>query len=582
MGVQQTNIFEFLYETYAMKKIRLYQFFAGIGAQAKALKNLGIEFEDYKIAEWAVPSIKAYNAIHTKDFTDYSKDKTREEMLQIVKNVSLDYNKPITEKQLMSKSDEWIKDIYNNIVATHNLVNIMNVHGKDLEIDTNYTNIIFYSFPCQDLSKAGLRQGLKTSQKDGGTRSGLLWEIERILKELTERERESCVLICENVPDLVEVNFVKDFSKWVCQLESLGFTSYDQILNAKDYCIPQNRKRVFMVSLPGTYSYTFPRKIGLKYNLNDFLERKADEKYYLSQKMLNGMLNTKFHQYQLENRLQDTSTIVDALTTATGNRCPHLIPGDGLMIKNNSKGYEIATDGDGIDISGRMEYHRGTVQKGCSQTINTMGGNDVGVVVDQRNLKQQLCDDLIEQGKVKQGDVVKHSFTKQIMDGKKKAVEKDNEMITLTTRGDTFGVCVYSDIEKELFTEDGNIKRYIGSDQVDEFKEGQMATPTYPNGYGHGPRTHDESIALNTIDRPSVKQNLRIRKLTPKECIRLMGFEDQDCQAMRDIGMTDSQIYHVAGDSIVVTVLMGIFGTLCNIDYEERIKEYAKGLTERK
>ena len=83
MGVQQTNIFEFLYETYPLKKIRLYQFFAGIGAQAKALKKLGVEFEDFKLAEWAVPSIKAYNSIHTKDFTDYSKGKTREEMIMI-------------------------------------------------------------------------------------------------------------------------------------------------------------------------------------------------------------------------------------------------------------------------------------------------------------------------------------------------------------------------------------------------------------------------------------------------------------------------------------------------------------------
>ena len=379
MGVQQTNIFEFLYEQFKPKKIRLYQFFAGIGSQAKALKNLGVEFEDYKIAEWAVPSIKAYNYIHTKDFTDYSKGKSRDELIQVVKNVSLDYDKPITEKQLNSKSDEWVREVYNHIIATHNLVNIMEVHGKDLEIDTNYTNIIFYSFPCQDLSKAGLRQGLKTSQKDGGTRSGLLWEIERIINELTERERESIVLICENVPDLVEVNFVKDFSQWVSALENLGYTSYDQILNAKDYGIPQNRKRVFMVSLPGQFSYTFPRKIALKYKLGDFLEEQVDEKYYLSEKMLNGMIHTKFHQYQLENRLQDTDDIVDTLTTATGARYPHLIP----IKNNNSQGFALAEEGDGIDISGRMEFHRGTVQKGCSQTINTMGGADVGVEVKE-------------------------------------------------------------------------------------------------------------------------------------------------------------------------------------------------------
>lgn len=444
MGVQQTNIFEFLYEQFKPKKIRLYQFFAGIGSQAKALKNLGVEFEDYKIAEWAVPSIKAYNYIHTKDFTDYSKGKSRDELIQVVKNVSLDYNKPITEKELNSKSDEWVREIYNHIIATHNLVNIMEVHGKDLEIDTNYTNIIFYSFPCQDLSKAGLRQGLKTSQKEGGTRSGLLWEIERIINELTDEQRASCVLICENVPDLVEVNFVKDFSKWVSALENLGYTNYDQILNAKDYGIPQNRKRVFMVSLPGQFSYTFPRRMPLEYRLNDFLETKVSEKYYLSKKMVDyivadnekwtgnnnkslvnktigSTLNTREGSrrcdasnyvaddlpentdlkrigglYDKDGKTHQAGSIYDKkglcptldCSSGGGNRQPFIIE-DKIPIKNNnSQGFALAEEGDGIDISGRMEFHRGTVQKGCSQTINTMGGADVGVVVEENGNKK--------------------------------------------------------------------------------------------------------------------------------------------------------------------------------------------------
>ena len=114
-GVQQTSIFEFLYDTYKCKHIHLYQFFAGIGSQAKALKKLGVDFTDYKIAEWSVPSIIAYNRIHTKEFTDYSVGKSREELEQVVRNVSLDSSSLITEKQLKSKSDEWIKNVYNNI-----------------------------------------------------------------------------------------------------------------------------------------------------------------------------------------------------------------------------------------------------------------------------------------------------------------------------------------------------------------------------------------------------------------------------------------------------------------------------------
>ena len=108
-----------------------------------------------------------------------------------------------------------------------------------------------------------------------------------------------------------------------------------------------------------------------------------------------------------------------------------------------------------------------------------------------------------------------------------------------------------------------------------------MATTTFPNGYGHGPRTHNESIALNTIDRPSVKMDLRIRKLVPLETMKLMGFERKDEQAMREIGMTDSAIYHCAGDSIIVTCLMALIGEMLPIteqDLVSKIENYVETL----
>ena len=141
----------------------------------------------------------------------------------------------------------------------------------------------------------------------------------------------------------------------------------------------------------------------------------------------------------------------------------------------------------------------------------------------------------------------------------------------------------YTELEKQLFDGGGNIKRYIGSDKIDLFKEGQMATTTFPNGYGHGPRTHNESIALNTIDRPSVKMDLRIRKLVPLETMKLMGFERKDERAMREIGMTDSAIYHCAGDSIIVTCLMALFGQMLPIsekELQQKIEKYVETLKE--
>ncbi|MBO7715221.1 MAG: DNA cytosine methyltransferase [Methanobrevibacter sp.] len=193
---QQLNLFNEGKDYFKITKpIRLIELFAGIGAQAKALEVLGVPFEHYKICEWAIPSIKAYNSIHIKDFTDYSQGLTKKELIDYLQgNISVNYNDPC---DVSRKPEKWLRDTYNNCIATHNLMNIMKVKGSDLNIvDTDkYCYILTYSFPCQDLSLAGKRQGMATSQADGGTRSGLLWEVERILDELNrEREREIVAL----------------------------------------------------------------------------------------------------------------------------------------------------------------------------------------------------------------------------------------------------------------------------------------------------------------------------------------------------------------------------------------------------
>lgn len=187
---RQMNLFNFGKDYFKIDKpIRLIELFSGIGAQAKALEILGVPFEHWKTCEWAVNSIKSYNAIHIKDFTDYSKDLTKEQLIEYLDgNISTNYNEPCNVKR---QNEKWLRDVYNNCIATHNLMNIMKVKGSDLEIKETdkYCYIMTYSFPCQDLSLAGQRKGMETSQADGGTRSGLLWECERILNELN-RERE--------------------------------------------------------------------------------------------------------------------------------------------------------------------------------------------------------------------------------------------------------------------------------------------------------------------------------------------------------------------------------------------------------
>lgn len=499
----QTTIFDMLYPKYKITKpIRLIEFFAGYGSQALALKYLGVEFEHWKICEWAIKSIQAYKDIHFFDINfDFSGDLTKDNLVKVLYElgISSNYNEPMNKKQIERLSEQQLKNIWNNIVTTKNLVNIQQVKGEDLKIvnTDKYDYILTYSFPCQDLSLAGKGKGMS----DTSTRSGMLWEVERILTECHELGSLPQILLMENVPQVHGADNVEDFNKWQLRLEELGYKNYWQDLLATDYGIPQTRNRTFMVSILGDYSYSFPKPIPLKLKLKDMLEDNVDEKYYLSDKMLDYCLgiNQKESKFPRGERflqsLEQTNEkdIATTITTNAGNR-----PTDNFIkIKNaTAKGYLEAEDGDGIDISSRMEYHRGTVQKGKAQTLTTQC--DRGVVVD--TLKKDLCNKLIQDDLVEEGDVVKHSYTTQILEGNKKCVEKnDGNMITLTTRGDCVGTTV---------------KDEIG--------------------------------------------NLRIRKLTPKECFRLMGVKDEDFEKCAK-NQSDSSLYHLAGDSIVVNVLMAIF-----------------------
>lgn len=144
-----------------------------------------------------------------------------------------------------------------------------------------YCYILTYSFPCQDLSLAGKQRGMS---KGKGTRSGLLWEVERILDECEGNLPQ--VLLMENVPQVVGTKNIGDFQLWRRKLESLGYSNYVQLLNSKDYGIPQNRNRCFMVSLLGDWHYSFPKKQKLELRLKDMLEDEVDEKYYLSDEMV--------------------------------------------------------------------------------------------------------------------------------------------------------------------------------------------------------------------------------------------------------------------------------------------------------
>ena len=190
----------------------------------------------------------------------------------------------------------------------------------------------------------------------------------------------------ENVPEVIGKDNVQHFNKWLAKLESLGYSNYFQILNGKDYCIPQNRRRVFMISILGDYAYEFPLKLKLQNGLNKMIEPKVDEKYNLSEDFIKYLTADDTKKYKRKQAFEYTlkscneKNIAVALSTRQGRgACDNYI-----KIKNaTTKGYLEAEPGDGVDISTRMHHHRGTVQKNTCQTITTSGGENVGVVIKE-------------------------------------------------------------------------------------------------------------------------------------------------------------------------------------------------------
>lgn len=436
------------------KPIRLIEFFAGYGSQALALKYLNIPFEHWKICEWAIKSIDAYKHIHFPNINeDHSDLMDKEDLVEYLygKGISSNWNEPMKESSILRKSEKELREIYNNIKNTNNLVNIQQVHANDLEIKERdkYNYILTYSFPCQDLSLAGKGAGM---EKGSGTRSGMLWEVERILKECDEKLPQ--ILLMENVPQVVGKKNKEDFDNWVEFLESKGYTNKYCMLNAKEVGypepIPQNRNRCFMISvLNPKQEIIFPEKTKRKLVLKDILEDNVDEKYYLSDVMINyikadnekwtgnndkaiinksiaSTLNTNEgsrrcdasnhissdvdDNYNLKevNRLYgifdnekgthqagsvyDKNGLSPTLDTMQGGYRQPCIEEDCVLVKNATKqGYLEAYEGDGIDIGSRMQYHRGNVQKELIQTITTAGGNERGVVI---GIKEEKWSDL--------------------------------------------------------------------------------------------------------------------------------------------------------------------------------------------
>ena len=331
------------------------------------------------------------------------------------------------------------------------------VYNMEIEKDHTYTVNGTIVHNCQDFSVAGNQKG---GVKGSGTRSSLLWECERAIEEKRPK-----YLLMENVAALVSQKFIKLFNKWQSTLESYGYINYYKVLNAKDYGVPQNRKRAFMVSVRKDIKdkFYFPQSLKTEIALKDVLERSVDKKYYLSEKLMKRFVKNDTNGVSpVVGNLKDeksssfgTRTRVYDIDKCAACLCSTDYKGPKLILTRNINPSRNGMNGNVFN------------PEGVSPTITTNKGE--GPKIIQRS----------------------HGYN----------------------NGGEHDIC-----------------------------------PTI------GCSSWQENNILNS--------GFRIRKLTPTECFRLMDVSDKDIDKLLNSGISNSQLYKLAGNSIVVSCLYHIFRKL--------------------
>lgn len=360
----------------ARKKLRVFEAFAGIGAQASALKRIGIDHEIVGISDWFIDAIECYAAIHCEN-SEIDVPQNKSELLEALSKYSFsaDSVHPYDIKKL---NEDHLRALYMANRRCNNFGSITEIKPQDLP----QTDLLVYSFPCQDLSTGGKCQGMK---KGSGTRSGLLWEIERILKGLKELNRLPEYLLLENVKTIKASSNIDDLKQWLEFLESIGYCNDDcMLLNALDFGVPQDRERAFIVSHLGS-KLNVPSKIKTqerKYEFNNFFRNNYDDAVLRAEADIAQLYNTPSREqmWRINGRELNENTTVRTITcNMDRTHCAALFPYEGA--KGNS--YRRPTIREAFLLMGftEAEYER-TMSLGFSyRKMNKLIGNSIVVNV---------------------------------------------------------------------------------------------------------------------------------------------------------------------------------------------------------
>ena len=476
--------------------MKLLSLFSGIGAFEKALDKIGIKYEVINYCEIDKYASKAYSLLH-----GISEDK--------------------------------------------NLGDITKIDTSSLPDDID---LVTYGFPCQDISLSGKQKGFE-DEHGNQTRSGLFFEAMRIINDTKPR-----IAIAENVKNLVSKRFEKEFSIVLSNLEDAGYNNYWKVLNAKDYGIPQNRERVFIVSIRKDIddgNFVFPEPQQLQFRLKDFLEDSVDEKFYMSQKAIEYICatGTKNYSYKPEIDLEVarplTSTMHKSHRASQDNYISELFVQHDIKV-DIEDGKPVVNDVNEMAKPRRIgniygEHlgagYAGNVwdQDGISPTLTTMqGGNRQPLVIDKATVIN--VGNVNPSGRGQNGQVI------------------DSEGLART-------ITIEKGEGQKILVREATKNGYA------EAYEGDSVNLEQPNSKTRRGRVgHDVAQTLTTSPQQGAVVNeanqLRIRKLTPKECFRLMGFSDEDANLLSENKISNTQLYKMAGNSIVVDVLEKLFANL--------------------
>lgn len=481
--------------------VRVLELFAGIGACSKSLARLGIEHEIVDAVEIDKYAIRSFNAIHGTNF----------------------------EPQDITQWD------------------------KDIKVD-----LIMHGSPCQDFSVAGLNKG---GDKGSGTRSSLMYETLRIVEKLKPK-----YVIWENVKNLLSKKHRHNFDAYIEAMDKLGYNSQYQVLNAKDFGVPQNRERVFTVSIRNDLNvdFKFPEPQELTIRLKDVLEPQVDEKYYLSDEQTKRLKMTTYNSGSEKARVQDTDGEARTLC-ARDYKDPKCVRVGGLYDKGGSR------------------HQAGSIYdpNGVCATLSTMqGGNQEPIIVDDtyKNREPREYEDYSPTLRAGRSGLKVRTANKQGITNTITSVQKDNYVaepqvvkfgnlnrpgwhkengVVLSPDGLATTIMAQSNnAVKKVAIKTANKKGY------DIATDGDGVDLSYPQSNTRRGRVgHGVSKTLMGTDSMGTVDNYRIRKLTPKECWRLMGFDDSDFEKAEKVN-SNTQLYKQAGNSIVVNVLEAILGNL--------------------